>query len=128
MEEQIATPTQPVHTDTEYHSEGGKVSPTALSMSTSIHILIRWVDVVDVEEIDRITTRQIKQRTNKNPLKRAVMNAGNHLPRLQSLQTSDQFPEEKYIMLKHSVLLAADFTSISRLTTPVERLLGFFFL
>ena len=26
------------------------------------------------------------------------------------------------------VLLAADFTSISRLTTPVERLLGFFFL
>ena len=62
-------------------------------MSTSIHILIGWVDV---EEIDGITTRQrIKHRENKNPVKRAVVYAGNHLPRLQSLQISDQFPEDK---------------------------------
>ena len=60
-------------------------------MSTSIHILIGWVDV---EEIDRITTRHDIEE-NKNPLKRAVVYAGHHLPRLQSLQISDQFPGEK---------------------------------
>ena len=62
-------------------------------MSTSIHILISWVDV---EEIDRISTRQIsKTLKEKITLKqqKAVVYAGNHLPRLLSLQISDQFPE-----------------------------------
>ena len=57
-----------LHTDTEYHSENEKYPSTiALSMSTSIHILIWWVDV---EEIDRISTRQIsKTLKEKNNIK-----------------------------------------------------------
>ena len=51
-----------LHTDTEYHSEDEKYPLTALSMSTSIHILIGWVDV---EEIHGDTTYKTFKKTRK---------------------------------------------------------------
>ena len=123
MKEQIDTPTH-------WHwisFRERKVSPTALSMSTSIHILIGWVDV---EEIDRIMTRhddrwnieKTKSHQNEQSFMLEITYLVSWLLRFQI-----NFLKRKNAQILN-FLLAADFTSISRLTTPVERLLGFFFL
>ena len=123
MKEQIDTPTH-------WHwisFRERKVSPTALSMSTSIHILIGWVDV---EEIDRIMTRH-DDRWNIEKQKAIKTSSRLCWKSLTSSPDSSDFRSISWRerMLKYwFFLLAPDFTSISRLTTPVERLLGFFFL